>query len=135
MTHPVMVMGVDMGLDAIPPKIMFVLVVQIMAVGMTVLHRLVLMFMLVALGQMQPDAGRHERRRAPEHRAWLFSQHEQRDRCSDKMTYRLIHRQLRKEVILLVCSQYSEPQLTHLPLPGEGRQAVIQSFIPQLFDV
>jgi len=57
-----MTVRVQMRLLAVPGEIVFVLMVHVMDMGVSVLDRLVRVFVIVALGQMQPHAGRHEER-------------------------------------------------------------------------
>ena len=57
-----MTVRVQMRLLAVPGKIVFVLMVHVMDMGVGVLGRLMRMFVIVALGQVQPHPGRHEQR-------------------------------------------------------------------------
>ena len=59
-------MGMRVRRDAIPFKIMFMLMVFIMHVTMLMRHRLVLMIMLVVFADVQPDTYSHEPAGDPE---------------------------------------------------------------------
>ena len=61
MDHRFMLMGVGMWLRAVPLEFMGVLVVIVMRMQVIVLQWFVLMRVLVALADMQPDAQAHER--------------------------------------------------------------------------
>jgi len=56
-------MWVAMWLDAVPLKIVSVLVVLVMAVSVSMVDGVVSVLMFVLLGEMQPNPGRHERSR------------------------------------------------------------------------
>ena len=58
--HRLMPMPVLVGLVAGPCKRMGVLVVRVMDMAVTVLHRFMDMFMLVVLGEVQPHAPSHQ---------------------------------------------------------------------------
>ena len=61
-----MPVGMRVRLLPVPRKIMLMLVMSVVAVGMSVFHRLVDMLMLVPFPQMQPYAQRHQRCSKPE---------------------------------------------------------------------
>ena len=65
--------GVHMRLCAVPAGVVRVLMVRIVTMGMGVIHRFMRMRVLMALGQMQPDTGRHQQRSRPEQAAGLFA--------------------------------------------------------------
>ena len=58
-------MLVRVRLASIPREAVLVLVVSIMAMGVGMGEQLVNVLVLVHFGQVQPDAGRHQRRRQP----------------------------------------------------------------------
>jgi len=64
----VVAMGMRMGLARLIPGRVQMLVMDVMRMGMLVAHRLVTMFMQVALGQVEPDAGAHQKGRDYESR-------------------------------------------------------------------
>ena len=63
---------VRMGLLAVPWKIMLMLMMQIMAMSVRVSERFMCVLVLVPLGQMQPDATRHQCSGDPEHERRRF---------------------------------------------------------------
>ena len=69
-----MTMPMVMRLVIVPLEIVKMLVVLVVNMPMTVLHRLMLMSVLMMLRQVQPDAPAHQARRQPEwqsRRFWL----------------------------------------------------------------
>lgn len=64
--HSRMTMPMVMRLAIVPVEIVRVLVVCIMDVLMTVLHRLMHVFVLMVLRQVQPDTPAHQACRQPE---------------------------------------------------------------------
>ena len=60
---------------AVPGDIMLMLVMGIMFMSMCMGHRVMRMRMLVRFGQVQPDAGAHQRRSDPEQEAGDFTEH------------------------------------------------------------
>jgi len=79
-----MPMRMCVRLLAVPRKVVFMLVVLVMNVPVIMGHRLMHMYMLVPLGEMEPDAHGHERTGAPEKQAWLFREKHQRDTCTQE---------------------------------------------------
>ena len=55
-------MAMGMGFGAVPVEIVRVSMVVVMSMRMDVIDGIVQMLVLVLLGQVQPDAGRHQRR-------------------------------------------------------------------------
>ena len=68
-----------MRLGAVPLKIMLVPVMRIMAVGVRMRHGFMRVLMFVRFGQVQPDAGAHQRGGDPEDGTRMFAQHQQRN--------------------------------------------------------
>jgi len=58
--HRPMDMRVRVRLGAIPREIMLMLVMRVMHMSVLVRQSFMAVFMLVALGQVQPDAGGHQ---------------------------------------------------------------------------
>ncbi len=85
-----MAVGMYMCTFTVPCKIMFMLVMSVMCMGVRVRHRLVRMRMLVRFGQVQPDAGAHQRRSDPENKARDFTKHQQGNDRADKRCCREI---------------------------------------------
>ena len=79
-----MLVGMGMGLIAIPVKVMAVLMVRIVAVFMRMGQRGVIMRMRMVFGQMQPNAGCHQRCCQPKYRAGGLAQQRDRQRRPDK---------------------------------------------------
>lgn len=72
MTNFIVAMGMRMRLHAIPFDIVAVLVVFIVPMFVSMAQRGVLVFMDVALRQVQPDTGGHQRGCHPERKASRF---------------------------------------------------------------
>ena len=77
-------MPVLVGLVAGPSKRMGVLVVRVMDMAVTVLHRLMHMFMLMVFGEVQPHTPRHQRSRDPECRRGRFAENHEGYRCANE---------------------------------------------------
>ena len=88
--HDLMLVFMAVRRITIPRKVMAVLVMRIVAVLVRVRHRSVLMRMVVVLGQVQPDPGRHEHCRQPEHHARRFTQHGDGQRSAHKRRARKV---------------------------------------------
>lgn len=90
MTDHVMLMGMTMG--GVPGDffIMFMLMMFVVGMPMGVLQRLMQMDMLMALGQVQPDAKHHERRRDPEQHRHRLTQNQDGDRRAQERCCREI---------------------------------------------
>ena len=67
-------MPVFVGLVTWPRDCVLVLVVRVMNMAVTVLHRLVHMFMLVVFGEVQPNAPSHQSGSDPERRLGRFAE-------------------------------------------------------------
>ena len=64
--HPLMPVGVGVRLGAIPGACVLMPVMLVMHMAVRVLERLMDVLMLVALADVQPDAGRDQRQGSPE---------------------------------------------------------------------
>ena len=73
---------VRVRLASIPLEGMSVLMVSIVAMGMRVSHRLVSVLVLVHLGQVQPDADGHQRRRQSERPRGRLAESDDRNRSA-----------------------------------------------------
>ena len=83
-------MRVRVGLATVPVKIVLMLVMSIVYVAMGVCDHLVGVQVLVAFGQVQPDAGSHQDRRQPEHQRRVIPERKYRDRCTHEWRSRKI---------------------------------------------
>ena len=88
--HSHMTMPMVMWLVIVPTEIVRMLVVCIMDVLMTVLHRLMYVFVLMVLRQVQPDTPAHQARRQPEWPCCRFAEQCQCHRRTDKRRRRKI---------------------------------------------
>ena len=74
-TNFIVTMGMRMRLHPVPLEIVAVLVVFIVPVLVSMAQRGVLVFVDVALRQVQPDTGCHQHGREPEREASRFPKH------------------------------------------------------------
>lgn len=70
--HRLVAMGMRVWFVAIPVEIVFMLVMIIVGVRVFVIKRFVLVFVLMVLADVQPDADAHQCARDPEHRPGRF---------------------------------------------------------------
>ena len=77
MRHRHMPMRMHVRFRAVPGEVMPVLVMLVVHVFMCVFEWLVRVLVLVMFGQMQPDAGSHQRGSDPEWQAGYFTQEQQ----------------------------------------------------------
>ena len=70
--HRLVAMEMRVWFVAIPVEIVFMLVMIVVGVRVFVIKRFVLVFVLVVLADVQPDADTHQRARDPEHRPGRF---------------------------------------------------------------
>ena len=70
--HRLVAMEMRVWFVAIPVEIVFMLVMIVVGVRVFVIKRFVLVFVLVVLADVQPDADAHQRARDPEHRPGRF---------------------------------------------------------------
>lgn len=73
-----------MGIATIPLERVLMLMVRIMHVRMAVLERLMHVFVLMMLGQVQPHAPAHQAGSHPERRIGRFTEQAQRYCCADE---------------------------------------------------
>lgn len=83
-------MRVRMGLATVPVEIVLMLVMRIVYVAMGVCDHFVSVQVLVAFGQVQPDAGSHQDRRQPEHQRGVIPESKYRDRRTHEWRSRKI---------------------------------------------
>lgn len=81
-------MGMRVRLVAIPGKVMLMPVMLVMPVQMLVLLKGVLMHMLMALAQMEPDAHRHQTGGHPEAGMWQHRPDDERKRHTEQRGHR-----------------------------------------------
>ena len=82
--HQVFVlMRMRVRLPAVPCRIVLVLMMDVVYVAMAVLHRLVSVQVIVVLGEMQPDADRHQRAGRQQLQRRRIAQ-QQRERCAEE---------------------------------------------------
>src|SRR5437764_951476 len=78
------VMLMCMRLGAVPRKIVLVLMMHIVPMRMAMRHRFVCVFVFVALGEMQPNAARHQCCGNPECRRRLLVEQRNRECSADE---------------------------------------------------
>lgn len=79
-----MTMRVGVRFAASPGEIVQMAMVLVVTVRMRVFDRLVLVFVLMALGQMQPDAHRHQRTGRNQRPGNRIAEPEHRQTCAEK---------------------------------------------------
>ena len=84
------------GFYAVPIEIVAVLVVRIVAVAMAVGLLGVFVHMLMSLGQVQPNPGRHQGGGEPENRMDRLAKHTDSQRSTDKWRRRKIRASARR---------------------------------------
>lgn len=82
--HGHVLMQMVVRLSAVPIRAMCMLMMRVVRVHVAMFQRLMGMIVLMALGQVQPDADAHQRTRRPERGRYRFTQQHQCQRRANE---------------------------------------------------